>query len=212
VLGYYAEWARHLTGFAGERWLGFRDGWTIWIVARHFITGGGELPLRDAIDAPWYRVVQLAAALGVLGWSLYLRRRGCDRRRLINVTLALGVAWLMVFGPASEHATYVFLAPSLAWALVDVSAWPRGRWLICAAGLLILALGWGALARSTDAVLLITALPVGATLFAVWLVSYSLASVRRPADKDSLAEGTFAQRLLLPASRAASPAPSGSTR
>ncbi|HEV3460358.1 MAG TPA: glycosyltransferase family 39 protein, partial [Thermoanaerobaculia bacterium] len=56
VLGHYAEWAQHLTRSADERWLGFRDGWTVWVVCRHFIFGeAGELPLRGAIDAPWYR-------------------------------------------------------------------------------------------------------------------------------------------------------------
>jgi hypothetical protein len=175
VLGYYTEWMQHMMGSAGERWLGFRDGWTVWIVIRHFICGDdGDLPLRAAIDSGWYRALQLAAALGVLGWSLWMQRRGCDRRRLVNVTLALGAAWLMVFGPASEHATYVFLAPSLAWALVEPVAWPRARWLIVAAGVLILGLGWGALARTAQADLLLTALPIGATLFAIWVVGYSV--------------------------------------
>jgi hypothetical protein len=118
--------------------------------------------------------LQLAAALGVLGWSLWMQRRGCHRRRLVNVTLALGVAWLMVFGPASEHATYVFLAPSLAWALVEPEAWPQARWLIVAASVLILGLGWGALARAAHVDLLLTALPIGAVLFAIWVVGYSV--------------------------------------
>jgi hypothetical protein len=165
----------HLTGSAGERWLGFRDGWTVWVVVRHHLCGeSGELPLRAPIDAPWYRALQLATALVVLGWCLYLQRRGCDRRRLVNVTLTLGAAWLMVFGPASEHATYVFLAPSLAWALLDEHAWPRARWVVMTAGMLILCLGWGALARSAASALLLTALPIGATLFAAWVVGYSV--------------------------------------
>ena len=181
VLNYYAEWYQHLTSSAGERWLGFRDGWTVWVVARHIVCGAtGELPLRAAIDAPWYRAVQLGTGFGVLCWCLVLQRRGCDPRRLIYVTLALGSVWLMVFGPASEHATYVFLAPSLAWALLDTAAWPRGRWLIVTAGVLILVLGWGALARSVESAVLLTALPVGALLFAVWIVCYSFVGSRRP--------------------------------
>jgi hypothetical protein len=173
-------------GSAGERWLGFRDGWTVWVIVRHLVGGAdGDLPLRAAIDAWWYRALQLAAALVVLGWSLVLQRRGCNRRRLLNVTLALGAAWLMVFGPASEHATYVFLAPSLAWALVDIEAWPRARWLVMVAGVLILGLGWGVLARTAHAALLLTALPAGAMLFAIWIVGYSAVSGRRP--KTSLA-------------------------
>jgi hypothetical protein len=189
VLGHYAEWGHHLSSSTGERWLGFRDGWTLWVVVRHYLCGGtGELPFRDAIDAPWYRVVQLATALGVLGWSLVLQRRRCERRRLINVTLALGGAWLMVFGPASEHATYVFLAPSLAWALLETNAWPRGRWLIVGASVLILGFGWGALARSAESALLLTALPLGALLFAVWIISYSVVASRQSNGDDPRSE------------------------
>jgi hypothetical protein len=179
VCGYYAEWVGHLTGSAGERWPGFRDGWTVWVVVRHLFGGDtGELPLRAAIDAWWYRPLQLAAALGVLGWTLHLRRSGCDRRRIINVTLALGAAWLMVFGPASEHATYVFLAPSLAWTLVNAGAWPRARWLALAAGVLLLVLGWDALARDAHATMLVAALPIGAVLLAIWMVGYSIVGAR----------------------------------
>lgn len=177
VLGYYAEWLHHLTASSGMRWPGFRDGWTLWLVVRHVLQGGGEVAVTAPLDAPWYRVLQLAAALAALAWSLYLQRRGWDRRRLVNLTLALGVAWLMVFGPASEHATYVFLAPSLAWALLDADAWPRGRWLIVAAGVLVLVLGWGALARILQSELLLAALPLGGILVIVWFVGYSLTIV-----------------------------------
>jgi hypothetical protein len=198
VLGYYGEWVGHLTGSSGERWLGFRDGWTVWLLFRHVLLGAsGELPLRAAIDAPWYRAVQLATALAVLGWPLYLIRRGCDRRLLINVALGLGATWLMVCGPASEHATYVYLAPTLAWALVDPDAWPRGRWLTRATGLLVLVLGWGTLARALDSVLLLGALPVGATLLAVWLTCYSVAALARPVGKPLAAQRTFARPGLL---------------
>jgi hypothetical protein len=179
VLGYYAEWAQHLTASAGERWPGFRDGWTVWVIARHVVGGeAGDPPLRAGIDAGWYRALQLAAAVVVVGWCLALQRRGCDRRRLISVTVALGAAWLMVFGPASEHATYVFLAPSLAWALVDTETWPRARWLAMAAGLLILGLGWGELERRLNVTLLFAALPIGALIFAIWAVGYSVAAER----------------------------------
>src|SRR5262249_43404307 len=57
-------------------------------------------------------------------------------------------AWLMLFGPAVEHATYAFLAPSLAWAVLQREAWPGGRWLSGVAGVLIVVLGWDALTHS----------------------------------------------------------------
>src|SRR5262249_18562604 len=55
--------------------------------------------------------------------------------------LGLGCCWMTVFGPASESATYLLLAPSLAWALLEVwtagrSPWARG-WLAVSFGLLV---------------------------------------------------------------------------
>src|SRR5262249_58403984 len=73
-------------------------------------------------------------------------RRGQGRAWLAE-TLALGAAWLLLFGPAAEHATFALLAPFLAWALVQRWRWPAGRRAIEVAGVLILVLGWGALTR-----------------------------------------------------------------
>jgi hypothetical protein len=82
----------------------------------------------------------------------------------------------MLFGPAVEHATYVFLAPSLAAAFLDQGAWPRGRWLIRGALLLVMGLGWGSLTRALcgGAPLGLVVLPLGTALFAAWLFGWGL--------------------------------------
>src|SRR5262249_15261275 len=92
-----------------------------------------------------------------------------------HVTLSMGLAWLMLFGPAVEHATYVFLAPPLLWALLERHAWPHGRGLIWASALLIMVLGWGAVTRllAPDWPVLLTALPAGTALFVLWLIGYA---------------------------------------
>jgi hypothetical protein len=93
----------------------------------------------------------------------------------------MGMAWLMLFGPAVEHATYVFLAAPLAWAVVQRDEWPSGRGLIGSAAVLVLVLGWGALARAAEdswpagGSLLVAALPLGSALFTLWLVGYGAA-------------------------------------
>lgn len=131
------------------------------------------------MDSSWYRLVQLASGAAVLGWCLWQKHcaggRGLGRRGLINATLSMGLAWLMLFGPAVEHATYVFLAAPLLWALLERGAWPHGRGLIWASFLLIMVLGWGAVTRllAPDWPVLLTALPAGAALFALWLVGYA---------------------------------------
>jgi alpha-1,2-mannosyltransferase len=184
VLGHYREWAPHLLGSGSERWPGFRDGWTVWLVLRHLAEGAtGPLPVRAPIDSSLYRAVQLLSAGAALAWCLWQRRRGAGRRWLVQVTLGMGLAWLMLFGPAVEHATYVFLAPSLLGALLERDAWPRGRWLIVTASVLIMVLGWGALTQPLLAALpwLLASLPLGSGLFAVWLLGYARTS-RPPAD------------------------------
>jgi hypothetical protein len=175
VLRHYGEWLAHLAESSRWRWLGFRDAWTVWMVVRHVAEGAaGPLALKAPMgDALPYRAVQAATGLAVLAWCLWLQRRGARPRWLLHVTLALGLAWLMLFGPAAEHATYVFLTPALAWAVLRQEA--GGKALPWAAFGLIMVLGWGALTRAwqDEIPLLLTALPVGSALFLAWLLGYS---------------------------------------
>ena len=91
---------------------------------------------------------------------------------MVTRTVAGGMAWLMLFGPAVEHASYVFLAPVLCWAILESRRNAGRRVLIGAAFALVMVLGWGSLTRPLlDTVpALLAALPVGTALFAGWLV------------------------------------------
>ncbi|HWG41494.1 MAG TPA: glycosyltransferase family 87 protein [Gemmataceae bacterium] len=179
VLEHYQEWFDHVLETGNVRWLGFRDGWTVWLVLRQFFGGEvGPLPLREPMDSSWYRLVQLVTAAAALVWCLWQRRRAArlelGPRWLVHVTLSMGLAWLMLFGPAVEHATYVFLTPPLAWAVLERRAWPLGRGLIVAAFVLIMILGWGAVSRLLWMwPVLLTTLPAGTALFALWLIGYA---------------------------------------
>lgn len=168
-------WANHLVEMSGERWPGFRDGWTVWVVARHVAEGGAELPdLLQPIEGTWYRGLQVLGGLAVLAGCLWLRRREPSRGVLITVVLALGAAWSMLLGPAVEAPTYVFLAPLLAWAVVQREAWPAGRRLIEASAVLILVLGWRGMTRPLWDIVpwLVLTLPLGSALFLLWIVGY----------------------------------------
>jgi hypothetical protein len=196
VLGQYADWLDHLQQSTGERWVGFRDGWTFWLAARHLAAGlPDNFDICHPIDTFAYRIVQALSVPAVLAWCLWQRRRG---RRLglgdgwvVHLTLAAGLAWLMLFGPAVEHATYVFLAPPLLWAVVQREAWARGRGLLLAAFTLVMVLGWGVVARlgreawPSGGPLLLAVLPLGSVLFGLWLAGYALACGPRP-DRDAL--------------------------
>jgi hypothetical protein len=178
VLGHYADWLTHLTDTGNSRWPGFRDGWTLWAAATHPFGGPGGLLLPLTPDArAWYRALQLLGAAGTLTWCLAQQARGAGPRWLLCATLGMGMAWMMLFGPAVEHATYAFLAPSLAWAVLQRETWPRGRWLSAAAFVLIAVLGWDIVTRPLlgDVPLLMAALPLGSLLFTLWLIGYALA-------------------------------------
>jgi len=164
VLRHYEEWLAHLSGSSSERWPGFRDAWTLWMVIQQM--GGvvrGPLVLDEPLASPIYRGFQLMTAGLVLLWCLVRQRQGVGEQRLLSETLSLGTGWLMLFGPSVEHATYAFLAPFLAWGLM-VQALPLfSRCLNWCGGILILVLGWGALSLPllTWAPWLLAALPFG---------------------------------------------------
>jgi hypothetical protein len=207
VLRHYAEWIEQQRSLSAERWPGFRDAWTVWQVARRGVTGeAGPVPLREPLESVSYRVFQLAAAGGCLCWCLVLQKRGGDRRELILRTLGIGSVWLMLFGPAIEYQTYVFLAPFLAAAAVDPDARPTVRALTAAASVFILALGWGALglwlAPAFPAIL--TVLPAGTCLYALGLAL----SARQPGPSDRWPESPGRERLHLRRSVKANSVPS----
>ncbi len=175
VLDHYREWLSHLAHSGSERWPGFRDGWTVWLVLRNALQGRFGLPsLREPLTSAVYRALQLLTAAAALGWCLWQNRYITDPRRLTTVVLAMGLAWLMLFGPAVEHATYVFLTPVLNWALLQCDARRRDRWLIGAAFVLVMFLPWVVNLTAIEAApILLTTLPIGTALFTCWLIGYA---------------------------------------
>ena len=173
VADHYREFASHLRESAHERWPGFRDAWTVWQVVRQYGMGEGGIPwLKEPLDSPIYRGLQLLTAFVAFAWSLRLRWLGVPERRLVTLTLTAGLAWLMLFGPAVEHATYVFLVPVLCWAVLELGQGIGQRVLIGTAFALVMVLGWGGLTRPLlDALpLLLVALPLGTAVFVMWLI------------------------------------------
>ena len=178
VLHNYAEWVTHLAHTGNSRWPGFRDGWTLWVVTTHPFGGpDAQLLVLPPDPAGGYRAVQLLSAVGTLGWCLWQQARGACPRWLFCAALGMGMAWMMLFGPAVEHPTYAFLAPSLGWAVLQREAWARGRWLSAGAFVLIAVLSWEGLGRQLlgDLPLVAAPLPLGSLLFTVWLIVYAQA-------------------------------------
>jgi Glycosyltransferase family 87 len=101
----------------------YRD---LWLLIRVF-----EVPIAHSI----YEVMQFAAAAGIAGLCLAMKRRGWPERDMLTALVALAACWMMLLGPATESCTYILLAPTLAWAVLESWIMPRS-WLV--RGLLVL--------------------------------------------------------------------------
>src|SRR5262249_32946684 len=67
---------------------------------------------------------QLGSAAGCAALCWFLSRRGWPQKRLLTFTLALGCCWMVLFAPGIESCTYILIAPTLAWTLLDTVAEP----------------------------------------------------------------------------------------
>jgi hypothetical protein len=77
--------------------------------------------LRAPISLQGWAVLQVAAGAAVAVYLWLVRRRGAAADMLDFLLLTLGVCWMLLFGPETESATYVILAPPV------VLAWLRWR-------------------------------------------------------------------------------------
>jgi hypothetical protein len=75
--------------------------------------------------------VSAVAGMGCAGAVLSARKYGTAA----ELACTLGLAWMTVFGPATENPTYSLLAGPCAWAIVA----SRRPWLAMAAFVLLLA-------------------------------------------------------------------------
>jgi hypothetical protein len=86
--------------------------------------------MRLPISVSGYAVLQALAGAGmaVVCWRAR-NLAGREERSLIWMAFTLGCLWITLFGPSTELSTYVFLAPSLAFAGAAIwqSRQPGGR-------------------------------------------------------------------------------------
>jgi hypothetical protein len=98
-----------------------------------FLLRACGVPLSDSA----YRLMEIASG-GVLAIFLWLgqRRWGWSEARLLGGVFSLGCAWMLLFGPATEAATYIVLslpvcaALTAAWEIKPGAGSPRllGWW------------------------------------------------------------------------------------
>ncbi|MCI0462133.1 MAG: DUF2029 domain-containing protein [Gemmataceae bacterium] len=116
VAAQYGSWLEHLR--ANDRSLMPLE---LWYRDLRLLAAVCGVPL----SASAYQAVQLLAGVGLALLCLAGRRAGWPARRLLTLVLGLGCCWMTALGAAAESATYILLAPSAAWALLEV--WQRPR-------------------------------------------------------------------------------------
>jgi hypothetical protein len=117
VLAQYDNWI-HTLGQDPRRTLNYfgtyRDFWLMLRV------------LRAPISVRGWAVLQAASGAVLAIYLLVIQRRGSSGERLDFLVLALGTCWMLLFGPATESATYVILAPPLVLAWLRWQGARRG--------------------------------------------------------------------------------------
>jgi hypothetical protein len=159
VLWQYHAWYEVTVHPLRDRWPGFRDAWTIWD------------SLWPPVDNRVYMVLQLAAAVAVLGWCLWQRRRDISAGHFLTLIYSMWVSWQLLFGPATEQLTYGIIAPAASWAVLTSFDEKRARWLTLAAWATLALLASGDIEKSVLAILPAgkALLPFGVVLFIGWL-------------------------------------------
>jgi hypothetical protein len=120
VLEQYADWFQHLqtddrTQLPVELW--YRD---LRLLCHAF-----HVPLGPVT----YLGLQLLAATGIAAICIWGRLGGWGQRRLLTLLISLACCWMTLFGPATESSTYILLAPTLAWTVLQAWMRPAPWWI-----------------------------------------------------------------------------------
>lgn len=177
VLWQYGEWWRHLQATQDIRWPGYRDFWYIMLSLAEWVRLGDFDPLFWDCSAPFlYKLLQAGTGIGcfILGilWKPLPPGEWYPR------TLSLGLAWLMVFGPATELPTYGLIAPMFCWAFIQQSSrvgkttFKGQPYLLRVALALVLIISWRELTIYLTPIFppILAAAPLGTLIFAIWLI------------------------------------------
>jgi hypothetical protein len=85
----------------------YRD---LWLLIRLY-----ALPVSRQV----YVLAQLLAGAGIALVCWHRQRTGWPEKQLLISTLALGVTWMVLLGPTTESCSFILLAPSLSWSMVE---------------------------------------------------------------------------------------------
>ncbi len=152
--------------------------------------------LHLPVSAAAYRALELLSGAALGGFVLAARWRGWRPQRLLATAFSLVCGWMLLFGPATESATYILLAPALVFAVVEAFARPGSgsavmrAWIAGAAAIFLVALAMNSFLRLPKNVYTLSVQPAGALLFC----GYTLAAARRRerAGEPAVGDGSLA--------------------
>jgi hypothetical protein len=78
------------------------------------VTASFGLPMPNLV----FHLLQVLGGAAIVASCLMLRRVTASSRRVLEHAFSSTMCWFMLLGPATEKATYVLIAPSLAWTLI----------------------------------------------------------------------------------------------
>ena len=172
----WEKWVEHGKSSSGERRGAFRDAWTLGLTIADLVRPGGNEPGLETAYARWYYpAVPGACAFMALGTGWWLTRK-MDNQAAVCLMAALGTCWMMLFGPAIEHPTYLLAAPWLAWCLVshqEGGSYSYLGWLAGLAGSVLIFFAGGLQANSFFPPLS-ASMPIAMLLLTGWLVAWGL--------------------------------------
>jgi hypothetical protein len=125
-------------------------------------------------------VLQVLAGAAVAALCGFGRLRKWPEERLLVCVFTLGSCWMLLFGPTTEDATYVMLAPPLVLALVHAFHEFRLSWMRIPPSLsyaiLLLGLAANSFLGLKKSVYSMSVQPFGALVFAVYAIIWTLIS------------------------------------
>jgi hypothetical protein len=167
-----------------QRWFSFRAGddrrMNMDIAPRDFAMILRMLHIN--LSASVFLGVQILAGAATGAVCVIGRVRKWSEERLLICVLTLGTCWMLLFGPATEDATYAMLAPPLSLAMVQAFSQITPWWLralICASyAVLLVGLILNAFLGLKKTPYSMSVQPFGALLFVaftvIWLFRSSL--------------------------------------
>jgi hypothetical protein len=128
VIDQYTVWVHYLSsedrqsGPITDWYRDFRALWRVYVMSMRQQT---------------YLIIELATAMLIALACLIACYRKMPIELWLANTLSLACCWMVVMGPATESATYILLAPAVAWGIVLSESNPKSRLARIAYGIIL---------------------------------------------------------------------------